>query len=256
MKQSLIIPTTDAVPVRRDDSPMHEAYDVEIGYSYHQLAVVCSPDSQRAFIRKVYAVLTAQLLVTAGFSAFCMKYGPVRNYLIQFMWPFYTCLFSSLFVIILLFLFRKKKPLNALLLGLWTLAQATMVGIVTASYASAGAGDCVVQAASYTFVVFAAITLFTFQSKIDFSFLGAGLFACTMIFLVWGIVISIIGYQSIYLYSLFGAILFCGWLIYDTYNVINRLDLEDEWILGVISLYLDVLNIFLYILQLVSSQRR
>jgi hypothetical protein len=43
--------------------------------------------------------------------------------------------------------YQTVHPANIILLGLWTFAEAIVVGVVVASYASMGAGAAVVQAA-------------------------------------------------------------------------------------------------------------
>jgi len=62
-------------------------------------------------------------------------------------------------------------------------------------YTEAGMGDIVLQALFITMAVFVGLTIFTVQSKIDFSFLGAGLGVCLWILIVWGFVISIFGWK-------------------------------------------------------------
>ena len=47
------------------------------------------------------------------------------------------------------------------------------------------------------------------------------------------------------IYSCFGAFLFSGYIVYDTYMIMQRLG-PDEWVHGSISLYLDILNLFFY----------
>ena len=51
------------------------------------------------------------------------------------------------------------------------------------------------------------------------------------------------------------ALVFVGFIVYDTHVVINRLS-YDEYIIGAINLYLDFINLFLFILQLLSGGRR
>ena len=48
------------------------------------------------------------------------------------------------------------------------------------------------------------------------------------------------------IYSCFGAVLFSGYIVYDTYVIMQRLG-PDEWVHASISLYLDIINLFLYI---------
>lgn len=65
----------------------------------------------------------------------------------------------------------------------------------------------------------------------------------------------IFGFQTGSVYALLGSILFSMYIIYDTYMIAERLDPED-YIVAAIELYLDLINLFLYILQLLSDNRR
>jgi len=47
----------------------------------------------------------------------------------------------------------------------------------------------------------------------------------------------------------FGALLMSGWIIYDTWQIMARLG-PDDYILAVIDLYLDIINLFLFILDM------
>merc|ERR1711990_810463 len=140
------------------------------------------------------------------------------------------------------------------LLGAWTLVEAYSIGVVCASYAAAGMGAVVVQAAGLTACVFLGLTAFTMQSKYDFSMLGASLYSCLNVLICWSILNWIFGVQST-LMALFGAILFSVYIVYDTFMIMNKIGCDD-YILASINLYLDIVNLFLYILQLLSSDRR
>ena len=52
-------------------------------------------------------------------------------------------------------------------------------------YAARGLSSLVVEAFAITSIIFVSLTLFTIQSKIDFSFLGAGLFVALFGLMVW-----------------------------------------------------------------------
>ena len=130
-----------------------------------------------------------------------------------------------------------------------------MVGTVTSIYADAGAGDLVLEAVFITASVFIVLTIFTLQSKWDFSFLGAGLGMCLWVMILWGFFAIIFGLQTGFIYGLAGSILFSGFIIYDTYMICERLDPED-YIVAAIELYLDLINLFLYILQMLGEANR
>ncbi|MEJ7713178.1 MAG: Bax inhibitor-1 family protein [Pyrinomonadaceae bacterium] len=50
-------------------------------------------------------------------------------------------------------------------------------------------------------------------------------------------------------------LLFAGFVLYDTSNIINRYP-TNEYVAGALSLYLDALNIFLALLRLLNAGRR
>ena len=62
----------------------------------------------------------------------------------------------------------------------------------------------------------------------------------------------IFGYHQSFLHGAFGALLFSGYIIYDTYNIMNRMG-PDDWVMACVELYLDVINLFLSILEIFSS---
>lgn len=52
------------------------------------------------------------------------------------------------------------------------------------------------------------LTLFTLQSKINFSFMGAFLGVAMMAMFAWGIIVWILGMKTGFIFSLLGAIIF------------------------------------------------
>ncbi len=60
--------------------------------------------------------------------------------------------------------------------------------------------------------------------------------------------------QTSLLYSLCGCALFCGFIVYDTQRITTIYG-YDDYLLAAIDLYLDIVNLFLYILSLMSRSR-
>lgn len=54
------------------------------------------------------------------------------------------------------------------------------------------------------------------------------------------------------IYGCLSSILFCGYIVYDTDNLIKRYS-NDEYIWAAVALYLDIINLFLSLLTLCSS---
>lgn len=93
------------------------------------------------------------------------------------------------------------------------------------------------------------------HSKWDFSFLGGVLFAGLWILLIWGIINVIWGFEEGRVYSLIGAVIFSLYIIFDTWLLSQKLP-YDEWVLGAISLYLDIANLVIFILQLLAEAQQ
>lgn len=63
---------------------------------------------------------------------------------------------------------RRKSPMNFIFLGIFTLAQSFVLGVVTSAYGT----ETVLLAVGVTAAVCFALTIFAFQTKIDFTVMG------------------------------------------------------------------------------------
>lgn len=215
------------------------------------------------FIRKVYGIVAAQISLTAAVACICV-YAPIGERLVQFAvgnrigWqvgmilPTFLCLMALTF-------YKKQHPLNMWVLGIFTLILSLDVGIVCARLASVGLGVVVVQASMITAALFLGLTIYAFTSKRDFSFLGATLFPCLFALTIYGLVSMFVpsmrtGLMGL-LYSFGGALIFCGYIVFDTFRVLQVLG-PDDYIEAAIQLYLDIINLFMYVLQLLLKAKR
>merc|ERR1712216_214553 len=151
--------------------------------------------------------------------------------------------------------YKSKYPMNYILLFFFTLAESSLIGIICANYQQAGYGILVLEAAGITAGIFVSLTVYTFWSKRDFSFLGMYLYAALMGLLMWGLIAWLLGFDTGMLYSLLGAFIFSGYIIYDTWRLKEKLG-PDQYIDGAIELYLDILNLFVYILDILGRSSR
>ncbi len=55
--------------------------------------------------------------------------------------------------------------------------------------------------------------------------------------------------------ALMGAFLFCAFVIFDTHMIMKTLSAE-EYIVGVINLYLDIVNLFLEVLKIIDGLKK
>jgi len=214
------------------------------------------PAGVNAFIQQVYAILSLQLSTVVLICCLCMYVTGLRSFLAAHAGDLSSTFgLTAIFVLFALVLLPKAKnsyPTNAVLLSVFTLLESFCLGTVCAMYQEAGVGEYVLVAFAMCCCLFWALTLFAFQSNINFSFMGSFLFTALWILLLWGLFIGLFGWRAQLLYSLFGAYLFCGFILYDTWRIINVFGYEEPFV-AALELFLDFINLFLYLLQLITG---
>ena len=55
--------------------------------------------------------------------------------------------------------------------------------------------------------------------------------------------------------SVGGAVVFCGFILFDTHLIMHKLS-PEEYVLASVNLYLDFINLFIYILRILQAFRR
>ena len=150
---------------------------------------------------------------------------------------------------------RRVSGLNLFLLYLFAAIEGAIVGpvLVLVNHAAPGIP---MQAAVLTATVFGGLSLYAFQSRRDFSFLGGFLFVGLIALIVAGIVMMFVHSSLVAtIYALVGVLIFSGYVLYDTSMIMRQLGPNDA-VIGAVSLYLDLLNLFWFILQLLLDFNR
>ena len=178
---------------------------------------------RHAFIKKVYSILSFQLAITIGFIALFVFVEPVKLFFQANMWIQWVILAFTFVIVIVLACCNgvaRKYPINIILLFAFTLMESVLLGIISASYDT----DTVLIAAGITALVVVGITIFAFQTKIDFTGAGIYLFVALLILFGFGIVCAIIRSRiTSIVYSALGAGLFSMYLIFDTQLMLGKI---------------------------------
>ena len=210
-----------------------------------------SAEVKAGFIRKVYGILSIQLLFTVASSALFMFHEPTRMFVLHNQGMLFGASLAPFGFLLALYCYKDRHPLNLGLLGGFTISITYTVGVVCAMYYQSGMGLVVLQALVLTAAVFVSLTTYVLVTKKDFSFLGGGLFAGLIILIVWSLLNSLFdfGLGGRMFFSLMGALLFVGYILYDTSLLIHHLG-PDDYIIAAVTLYLDIVNLFLYLLEM------
>lgn len=118
----------------------------------------------------------------------------------------------------------------------------------------------VIWAVGICAVVTLGLTIFAFQTKIDFTVMGGVLFVAVIILIIFGIVAMIFpGKTIILIYASIGALIFSIYIIYDTQMMIggnHKYSISpEEYVFASLNLYMDIVNLFLYILTIIGASR-
>ncbi|XAR61170.1 hypothetical protein NMG60_11034799 [Bertholletia excelsa] len=230
-------------PYRKDD--------MEAGTRPLYPAMLDSPELRWAFIRKIYSILAFQLLLTVAVAAVVVAVRPIALFFVT------TPAGLALYIVVIilpfivlcpLYYYHQKHPVNFLLLAVFTICLAFAVGL-TCAFTS---GKIILESVILTTAVVVSLTLYTFWAAKrghDFNFLGPFLFGAVFVLLIFALiqVLFPLGKISLMVYGCLASIIFCGYIIYDTDNLIKRYS-YDEYIWASVSLYLDIINLFLSLL--------
>jgi len=158
----------------------------------------------------------------------------------------------SIGFMLLTFWKRKSYPTNLIFLGVFTGLEAYTVSVITSFYDS----KIVLEALIFTLGIFVALTLFACQTKYDFTSWMPYLFGALWIVIIFGFMSAFFPYSSkVELgYGVVCALIFSGYILVDTQLVMRHYHVEEE-IAAAISLYLDIINLFLSILRILNSQQ-
>ncbi|CAG8138960.1 unnamed protein product [Penicillium olsonii] len=207
-------------------------------------------DIRMQFVRKVYSILTAQLLLTTILSSISFLSQSYRDWIRANTWLMIISVFGALGFMLATFWKRKSYPANLLFLSGFTLLEAYSISVVVSFYEV----RVVVQALILTLGIFVALTLFACQTKYDFTDWMPYLFGALWFMILFGFVAMFVPFGSTVeiIYGVLGALIFSGYILVDTQLVMRHYHVEEE-IAASISLYLDVLNLFMSILRILNG---
>ncbi|AKF24005.1 membrane protein [Sulfurovum lithotrophicum] len=200
-----------------------------------------------SFMKKTYQLLAASMIAAAAGAYVTMPYAEA---IMQFKWFIFGAELLVLFFG--LSMTRSKPGLNLAMLFLFTFLTGVSLVPLLASLIGMGNGAVIGNAFLMTSVLFGALSLFAINSKSDYSSWGKPLF----ITLIVVIIASLVNYfllQSPMMHIVITAgilLLFSLFTIYDTQNIANGA--YDSPVDAAVSLYIDFLNMFVTLLQLLG----
>ncbi|AJD06989.1 Bax inhibitor-1/YccA family protein [Campylobacter lari] len=203
------------------------------------------------FIKQTYQLFAASLLAaTAG--------AYIGIFALAHLFAQSQATFWILFIIEIGLLFalqwkKREAPLNLILLFAFTFVSGlTLTPLLYSVLALPAGASIIAQAFALTTVAFGALSVFAMNTKRDFTMMGKMLFIALIVIVVASL-INLFFQSSLVSLAIsgIGAILFSFYILYDTQNII-RGNYETP-IEGAVALYLDFINLFISLLNILRS---
>jgi len=221
---------------------------------------------RQGFVRKVYSLLTVQLLITVVVGGIVMKHAVKmpKDTVVSLLLVSMACSMGMMCVFMCCPKVMRSFPLNYFLLFGFTLAEGVMVGFISAAHTK----ESVLIAAVLTTLIVAALTLFACQTSYDFTTWGPYLFSFFILMLGFGMIMSMVSMTTVHNSPAFhglrlamsaaGALLFSFYLIYDTQKIIGGKHEQqfsiDDYASAAICLYIDIIQLFIHLLRIFGER--
>lgn len=205
----------------------------------------------RAYLNKVYAWMAVTMMVTAGTAIYTLQSAEMLTWVMNNLW---LLIIGSIGIIIIMCFAARRLTAGALgiLLMAFAVAEGLVFGPILCHYTQESLG----LTFGCTAGMFGAMSLFGAMTKINMSGWGRGLLMGLIGLIIAGIANAFWGNgMTELIISAAGVILFSILTAYDTQKLLQEglYGTEEERskgaILGALSLYLDFINLFLYLLR-------
>ena len=225
-----------------------------MGFSYAPAVQVRSGAERATLVRRTYGLVFVSVLVTMLGSAFAFTQPRLMQAVA--MHPF----ISMIAIFVPLWMAQRNArvfPKNVLLTLLFTFVEGVFIAPFLAIAEQAAPGT-VSQAGLLTFAAFGGLTLYATVSRRDFSAWGS-FFIIGLIVLFIAMLINVFvasAAASLWI-SAVGVMIFAGLLVFDTWRITRSGQFgQDDYVIAAVQIYLDLLNMFLFILSLLGNRSR
>lgn len=219
---------------------------------YASAAPVRSGAERATLVRRTYSLVFVGVLVTMLGVAFAATQPALLGFVAQH--PFISAI-ATFVPLIAAQSMRDRFPAN---IGL-TLAFTFAEGVFLAPYLlfmESRQPGIVGQTALLTGSTFAVLTAYAFVTRRDFSAWGSFLVTGLWVLIGTSLLNMFFHNQTAGLWIAgVGTLLFSGLLVFDTWRLRNVYG-PNDYVLAAVQIYLDLLNLFLFILRLLGGGRR
>ena len=225
-----------------------------MGFSYAPAVQVRSGAERATLVRRTYGLVFVSVLVTMLGSAFAFTQPRLMQAVA--MHPF----ISMIAIFVPLWMAQRNArvfPKNVLLTLLFTFVEGVFIAPFLAIAEQAAPGT-VSQAGLLTFAAFGGLTLYATVSRRDFSAWGSFFIIGLIVLFIAMLINAFVASAAASLWiSAVGVMVFAGLLVFDTWRITRSGQFgQDDYVIAAVQIYLDLLNMFLFILSLLGNRSR
>ena len=222
-------------------------------------AIDAALDDRVAFLRRTYAHLFGAVVLFIGLCAGILL-TPLGEALFNVMMN------VSWFLVLLAFMGAgyaarsmarsgASEGVQYIGLGLYVVAEAIIFTPLLYAAQTFQGPDIILQAGTITLTIFAGLTAIVMLTRTDFSFLRSALMLGGFAALALIAASLIFGFSLGILFCVGMVVLMCGYILYDTSNVLHHLR-TDQHVSAALELFASLATLFWYVLWLMSYLRR
>ncbi len=235
------------------------SFDNRFGSNYGPggMVVPASAAVQGSFLTQAFFWMFAGLLLSAGVAAFAQ----FNQALIRFAADNFLILLIAQLGLVLAIGFLINRISATVALGLFFVYAASLgltIGLIVSAYTSASVATAFLSASA----MFGGAALFGAVTKRDLSSIGSMLFMGLIGIIVASVVNVFLGNSTVsWIISLIGVVIFTGLTAWDVQRINSGAlvaavgSVEKAAVLGALHLYLDFVNLFLFLLRLFGDRR-
>ncbi len=213
----------------------------------------------RQYMLRIYNYMAGGLALTGAVAYFAATSGLYQAIVGSIL--FWVVLFAPLGLVMLLSFRLQSMSLGAAQLTFWT--YAALMGLSLAGVFLVFTGASIARVFFITAGTFAAMSLYGYTTRSDLSRFGSFLFMGLIGIIIAGLVNMFIASSALqFALSVAGVVVFTGLTAWDTQSI-KEMYVEGDGtavagkkaVLGALRLYLDFINLFIMLMQLLGTRR-
>lgn len=234
-------------------------------YDPYALVKKANLQDRLGFVRKVYGILVAQILVTVCIAGFIVSNAQNQEWLRSNEWLLWVSVFGTIVTICVMSCCEsamRSSPTNYIFLFAFTAFEAIMIGFVSSVFT----WQSLMLAVGVLGLIFVGLTVYSFNTSRDFTGYGPYAFVALFALCIFGLLIGLLPAFGIHtqvailIYDCIAVILFSFYIVLDTQMMMGAYGGHevqfnlDDYVFAALHLYLDIVNLFLLLLSLFGQR--